>query len=225
MIACQKCKDRENNRHRVNKEMRKAMGVCVRCGKEDVEFGFSACKSCRDKQAEQKRMDRAFKLENGICPRCGINKLFGSEKACPECRAKKCIESEKHRAKRTDEDKAKINEQQKDWWHKRVEAGYCGRCGKRKAIKGYKSCGVCRQKYLDDYEPIRIELKQKRKEERSYRIDNHLCVRCGGPALDGMKLCDRHYQSILKVRNHPNTIAYREKMKKSFKYGKELRNA
>ena len=38
------------------------------------------------------------------------------------------------------------------------------------------------------------ERRAIRENLRSYRLENHLCTKCGEPAKDGYKVCERHYQ-------------------------------
>ena len=41
---------------------------------------------------------------------------------------------------------------------------------------------------------IYAETKAKNAAIREERLKNHLCTKCGEPAKDGYKVCERHYQ-------------------------------
>ena len=91
---------------------------------------------------------------------------------------------------RSEQNKENQRELQK---RKRVEAkakGLCPVCRSKKATHGVK-CYECyiRQKRHD---------KAKYDGRRKHWKDNGLCVLCGAETLPGKKVCQKHYNSLLK---------------------------
>jgi predicted amidophosphoribosyltransferase len=163
-------------------EKRKFNNLCPRCGKPLDRDGFY-CKECLDARNKYNRENRKFFNEVGLCPVCGKVKLFEGEKACPECKAKNAT----YKSEQYWKDPDKLRKRQSDYGKKqyleRIEKGICVRCGKRKPVAGYRTCGVCREK---DRQAKRLRYKPK----NPNRWKEGFCYRCGKPIEDKKyKLC------------------------------------
>ena len=170
-------------------QKRKDKGLCILCG-EPLDRQGVHCKKCREKINKETKKTREFYKQNGICPRCGKNEILGDEKMCPECKARTYETVMKNR------DKDHYNKTHREWskkeYQKRIEAGICTRCGKRDADKGYRTCGLCREK---DTNKRRI---RNYKQPREDRIKQGLCYFCDNPVVDGLKVCEEHRQLAIK---------------------------
>lgn len=195
---------------------RKETGLCASCGAPLDRQGV-LCKECNDNRNEGQRKDRAYYQKNHVCPRCCKNSLFGDEKNCPECAAKQYEDTMKKRG--TEEGRLKYNKDHASWakkeYDKRLKDGMCGRCGKRKADDGYKSCSICR---------IRERNKKREREQRKNnrpsseeRVELGICFFCDEKVKDGYKVCEKHYQSCLEKLDNDKTREAREKLKRSYK--------
>ena len=195
------------------RQKRIEQGLCVTCGKTmDRETG-QICSECRRKKSEEDQKTRQMRLKYGLCPRCGINKLFGEEKECLECKNKGYEIAMKSREKLgTDH----YNQVHREWAKKehqrRIEAGICTRCGKRKSDAGMKTCGICRSK---SNEKRRIKSPEKMKQSDRYLIG--LCYFCDNPVKSGYKVCEKHYQMNMDNLNSSKCKEAIEKIKRDNK--------
>lgn len=193
------------------RQQRKDNGLCVLCGKELDRKGIR-CISCNNELNKYNRDTRAWRLEHRICPKCGKNDLFGDEKSCQECSAKSYEVAMKSRKKKGTEHYNRLHaEWQRKEYERRKENGICGRCGKRNADYGYKSCGICREK---DRNHKRIKYASTKRKEW---IENGLCFFCGEVVKPGYKVCENHYQSLLDKLDNDKAKEATEKIKQSNK--------
>ncbi len=188
-------------------DKRKSNGLCVGCGNPLDRDGIY-CATCRERINKTTRERRHWYQDNGICPRCGKVSLMGDEKVCPECRA----ESANEKSRIREENREKYNEKQRiihgNIYNKRKEQEICTRCGKRKADKGYKTCGVCRAK-TREYRRIKYG-----KPNRSERFEQGLCYFCNNTLKDGYKVCEKHYQMNLQKFSNEKCREATEEIKK-----------
>lgn len=195
---------------------RKESGLCQRCGNPLDREGI-LCVKCNSSHNEEQRKSRVYYQKNHVCPRCLKNSLFGDEKNCPECAAKHYEDAMKKRS--TEEGRLKYNKNHASWakseYNKRIKNGMCGRCGKRKADEGYKTCSICR---------VRERNKKREREQRKNtrpngeeRVRLGLCFFCDEKVKEGYKVCEKHYQSCLEKLDNDKTREAREKMKRSYK--------
>ena len=107
----------ERERHRRRVEERRAMGLCIKCGKNRPAPGRSLCEACleRSRAAERARYERA-RLEGAA---------YGGRD--PESRRR--MARERNRGRRRE----------------RTEAGLCTTCGERKPVEGGAVCKTCRE--------------------------------------------------------------------------------
>ncbi len=176
---------------------RKEKGLCVMCGKENDNKPVTYCKSCAEKRREQKGTRKAYYEHNNRCNVCGGEKMIGS-KMCYRCWETNYNAKQRRRSKRTDEEKEaeriKNNAKNRERKRKALENGICYYCLQNKAIEGRRECIECLAKIRKESEQKVQERKVIRENLRAYRLENHLCVKCGEPAKDGYKVCERHYQ-------------------------------
>lgn len=131
----------------------------------------------------------------GICPNCGQNPAWKGHIFCLECRFK---DIEKHREryrKNTNIIKEKNKESLKKLRQKRIEAGICTVCGKRKPVEGLKYCDQCRKRI----NARRRELADLKREVPVFLYgDGQHCSVCGKPVLKDSKLCPEHHRIVLQ---------------------------
>lgn len=190
-------------------DKRREQNLCQNCGKPLDRDGFY-CIQCRKGITDYNTETRHFFQSIGICPRCKKNKLYGDEKNCPECAANQYINTMRSRARLGKEHYNKTHaEWAKQEYQRRSENGICTRCGKRNAMKPYKTCGICTAK----------ERERKRtkygKPDRSERYKQGLCYFCDNPVKDGYKVCEKHYQMNIEKLKCDNVRENIEKLKKT----------
>ncbi|MYA97541.1 MAG: hypothetical protein F4X91_14175 [Nitrospinae bacterium] len=110
-------RERERERHRRRVEERRAMGLCIKCGKNRPAPGRSLCEACleRSRAAERARYERA-RLEGAA---------YGGRDT--ESRRRMALERSRRRRR------------------ERTEAGLCTTCGERKPVEGGAVCETCRE--------------------------------------------------------------------------------
>lgn len=138
----------QKQRYQITSKMRRDMGVCVRCGKNDAISG-AYCETCREKTRIYYSEIRRIALDNGLCPRCGKNKLYGNEKSCPECKAKQAEYNQTYSATHKDIIKsyyARNRERNRKTYAERKAKGLCPKCGKYRPSDGYSRCYECRER-------------------------------------------------------------------------------
>jgi hypothetical protein len=122
---------------------RRQRGVCVGCGKRPPETGKIRCEFCLDKAhrsyaknlTAQKRATRkagaaglrASRIESGACADCGGSRDDSTKLTCGACRGKNNNSLSKLRKKR-------------------LSAGLCFRCGRKKRNRSLENCRRCERK-------------------------------------------------------------------------------
>lgn len=185
--------EREKQRYAERKEK----GLCVRCGKENDNKPVTYCKSCAAKLREQKGTRKAYYERNNRCNICGGEKMINS-KFCFRCWETNYNNKERRKEQMTEEEKEaerlKANARNRERKRKALENGICFYCMQNKAIEGRRECLECLAKIRKESAQKEQERKVIRENLRAYRLENHLCTKCGEPAKDGYKVCERHYQ-------------------------------
>lgn len=185
----------EQDRRR--KSERKEKGLCVLCGKENDNKPVTYCKSCAAKRSEQAAARKAYYERNNRCKICGGEKMINS-KFCFHCWETKYDARERQKERMTEEEKEekrlRDNARNRKRKKKALENGICYYCLQNKAIEGRRECIECLAKIRKESAQKAQERKIIRENLRAYRLKNHLCTKCGEPAKEGYKVCERHYQ-------------------------------
>lgn len=176
---------------------RKAAGLCTHCGQPNDNSPFLYCKSCTKQRSEQAAARKEYYDQRGRCNICGGERMLNS-KFCYRCWETNYDSKQRRRERRTDEqkeqDRIKENAANRKRKQKALESGICFYCLKRPAIEGRRECVECLIKIRKRSEGKSIERKAERDNLREYRISHGLCTKCGEPAKEGYKCCERHYQ-------------------------------
>ena len=145
--TCFKCKEKNRQDKLADKEFRRKLGLCPRCGKNKLYGDERNCLECRVVNAKYDTRDRksreyrdlqnatmkrlrAQRKEQGICTTCGKNNTDGVHSNCEYCRAKKRIYNIDYR---------RLNRPPKTQREIYDEQGLCIYCGKPRK-DGYKLC-------------------------------------------------------------------------------------
>lgn len=67
------------------RQRRKEMGLCYRCGKNKPEAGRFQCRTCLDEDKERDRVRREGLLKQGLCVSCGRFPIVEGTKRCRWC--------------------------------------------------------------------------------------------------------------------------------------------
>ena len=139
--------------------VRRAKGLCVKCGKCPPTPGRTRCEPCGEKQraADLKRYHRrtAVRVAAGMCPKCGERPPAPERSQCEPCLEKDAAAGRARDARlrtaglpRRDPDKARAYERDRSRREAdiRREAGLCIRCGMQPAAEGRASCEPCLEK-------------------------------------------------------------------------------
>lgn len=129
----------------------------------------------------------------GVCPYCKKRKHFGKYVACEICLEKASI----YRAAHT----TTISNANKTLYQTRKALGLCTRCGQA-SPDGQTRCHSCRSKrnarqrqlWRRRYSPIPHDMWKT-----SLRANKGVCIRCGKSVLKPHKVCQEHYEEILKA--------------------------
>lgn len=123
-------------------------GICVKCKREDAEYGRTKCSECLEKEAEKVRAKRLANpksqkeytkirrerlKESGLCVWCGKPLSKYSKCFCVDCRVKNQRNNEKKKTIARSE---------------RPSYGMCYRCGER--IESGKLCKKCKATSLNN---------------------------------------------------------------------------
>lgn len=172
-------------------QKRKDNHLCINCGKP-LDRDGCYCISCLALKREEQKKDREFYLKNHICPRCRKEKLYGEETICISCSTKEYKATMRSRIRLGRDHYNKIHREWAKISYKRdTENGLCYRCRKRPADKGYKACGICREK-MNEYKRIRYQKTVKI--PRDERLQNGICFFCDNPVKQGYKVCEKHWK-------------------------------
>ena len=187
----------KSERDKKRREERKEKGLCVKCGKENDNLPVTYCKSCAAKNMEQRKARKAYYERNNRCNICGGEKMINS-KMCYRCWEINYNNRERRKERMTAEEKEaerlRANAYNRERKRKALENGICYYCMQNKAIEGRRECIECLAKIRKESAQKVQERRAIRENLRAYRLENHLCTKCGEPAKDGYKVCERHYQ-------------------------------
>ena len=155
---------------------------------------------------------RNWAIKNNICIRCYKEKAWNGRQMCPEClyKAQEC--SEKTRSESSKEQRRKYIKRKRELC---IAFGVCRECLKRKATVGLK-CLECHIKEVKRNENRRTKVP------RNIRIELKLCYFCGKPAIEGNKVCEKHYEvyskNILKSKHDTSNHVWRKIQSSEIKY-------
>ena len=204
----------ERERHRRRVEERRAMGLCIKCGKDRPAPGRSLCESClersraaeraryaRSKAAgesyggrkpesrrrmarERNRRRRRERTEAGLCTTCGERKPVEGGAVCETCR-------EERRAA------------ERELYAERRARGLCGRCG-AEVIDEASTCASCAAR--DRKRRPRKNAASRARYHR--RRASRLCVDCGAHADAGVRCASCARRSYLSSGEHKGMPVY-----------------
>lgn len=188
---------------------RKEQGLCTNCG-QPLDRDGSLCQSCREKKTQYGNETRHFLQSIGLCPRCGKEEIYGDEKMCQFCKIKMTEYNRIYIASRRKHTMQVHNDYARKRYAEHSAKGICTRCGKRKADKGFKQCGICREKQKEQRRKKREKdgIGQKRKEW----IEKGLCFFCGKPVKEGYQTCEEHYQMCVEHATCENANKARQEL-------------
>lgn len=183
---------------------RKSKGLCVLCGGEieDYRKGLTLCSVCEEKRANKAKEDYKAYQSLRICPICHKRELYLNEKICHICSTR---EKKYDYAKNAERNK----ELKKKKYYEDKENGMCVICHKRKSLEGKTVCSICRAKRNDYLSKHRFPNKEENKNRKMDWVYNGKCYFCGNTSKKGYKVCEKHYDILLKSihnsRNKENT--------------------
>lgn len=142
---------------------------------------------------EYKKLCTQKAREAGLCIVCGKEHAIPGRTTCLRCaerrrkRSRQDWQSAEYREKHKEYTKAR-----RDKWVKEGKCHYCG----REIYKGVR----CRHCYLlnERAKAKRKQVRAKQRQQREYELGKPLCSKCLEPALKGKKLCQKHYDIVLK---------------------------
>lgn len=173
---------------------RVAKGLCGYCGKENDNLPLKYCKACAEKRSRQNKERKEYYERHGWCNVCGSPEKMENGKMCFRCWETAYNGRQKRKKPMTDEERQKVYQRNTEKRRKQLENGLCWYCGKRKVLDGRRECIDC---YAKRKREIAQKSSRKQAENAAIReewLKNHLCTKCGEPAKDGYKVCERHYQ-------------------------------
>ena len=136
-----------------------------------------------------------FLRSHGICVVCGKAKAAPGRVSCWDCLEKNRIAMASRRAHMTEQQRREKNKKTREYYQirreKRIKAGMCTICGKKKA---YRDKTVC-------YECFLRKKKQNRawKEAHKKIAAEGMCERCKeSPATRKNRWCEQCYQKMVK---------------------------
>ena len=153
-----------------------------------------------------------FLKSRGICTKCGKNKAVNKTTYCEYCLEKDVIKNAKYREKNRNRLREENKKRMQDLRNKRKQNGECTKCGKKlnPVFDGNNTvkCKRCKVYYME-YMRKRRSKDDKQKITREEKIELKVCLYCNSKAIEGKKLCKKHYNTALnnlsKVdrNNHP----------------------
>ena len=141
-----------------------------------------------------------FLKSRGICTKCGKNKAVNKTTYCEYCLEKDVIKNAKYREKNRAVLRRKNKERMQKLRDRRKENRECTKCGKKlnPLYDGnYVKCKICRHYHMEYMKKRRSEEEKQcssRKERNKDRVEKGLCLHCNKQALNGYKLCEKHYK-------------------------------
>lgn len=145
-------------------------------------------------------------IEHGICIGCRKESAMPGKQKCPECLYKQTIANIKYRSLEYERGRyAKRKEQRSE----RIAHKLCPNCGK--PAKHGQLCSECYIKKQRVHQRGR-EQRLQRGDPRRIRVENGLCWLCDSPAMEGKKVCEKHFAELMERKgfgdggrrdNHP----------------------
>lgn len=192
------------------RQTRKSQGLCTRCGSVlEKDNSTTTCRVCKDYDKNYKAEQRTFFKQIGLCPYCGKYELLNDEKMCLECRAN-CANTSYIRTQNEDV-KAKMREYKMSVKEHRINNHLCTACGNPNDTDGH-TCSLCRKKERIRYRK-RFGCKDGSQHKSVIWKKQGLCALCGSECKEGYKVCDKHYEQMIYVTHHPNTVKSRKEFK------------
>ena len=186
---------------------RVAKGLCGYCGKENDNLPLKYCKTCAEKRSRQNKERKEYYERHGWCNVCGNPEKMENSKMCYHCWEVAYNARQKRKKPMTDEQRQKVYQRNTAKRRQNLENGLCWYCGKRKVLDGRRECIDCYTKRKRRAALIYAETKAKNAAIREERLKNHLCTKCGEPAKDGYKVCERHYQISIQNQKRAKEAA------------------
>ena len=128
---------------------------------------------------------REWLKSKGICVNCCSEKVWNNTTMCIECLDKHKERSEKSRSEKSKEQRRRYVKRKRDLC---IAFGVCRECFKRDKKVG-KMCLECHVKSTK-------RNKAKRNIPREKRANIGLCYFCAEDAIDGKKVCEKHYKIV-----------------------------
>ena len=129
--------------------------------------------------------NRQYYIRIGICPICKKVKPEPGYKVCKRCRERQNAINTKSRHKNLMAYNAREAVRKRKVYADRVKNGVCTRCGKNPAVEGHRTCRKCHPLFKSD-----------RVMYRMYADVPGICYQCGARAIDGMRVCRKHYRLL-----------------------------
>ena len=132
--------------------------------------------------------------KNKYCVRCYQSLAMINSTMCPDCAEKNNDKMKLRYSKMTVEEKKARQEKQYQLYHRRLENGLCGECGKRAPKKGESRCTNCKNK-----NSISAQKRRGNPIPRHERPSYGECYFCANPVIPEMKVCEACYDRINKM--------------------------
>lgn len=164
---------------------------------------------------------RKWYKENHICIQCGQRNAVRGKTACAQCLADDAERHRQAREHRTEEQIENDRQCRRSAYQKlreeRAKQGLCLYCGKRKPTDHSTTCEYCRAKKRNYMSKYRVEHGI---EPHAVRLMPGLCYKCKAPALKGFKVCQYHYDELVRMskigKMNGSTNKWRKDMKNLF---------
>lgn len=142
-------------------------------------------------KAYNAKLDRQWLAAHGICQRCRTEAVESGYTLCLACRMDERERTRQYQKRRRGDETTRnaLNQKLRERYEARKSAGLCVDCGKREAQSGRVRCTHCLA-YMRRHKHKYDEAHKKRK---AY----WMCLKCENPALEGYKLCQKHYDAQL----------------------------
>ena len=194
-VRCPECYEKVKQYAKEKYAFNKERGMCVRCRKEKAMIGSVHCQTCAAKKAKEDRETYVFYREHGICARCRKEKAMIGRVYCQKCAEEGADRKAERYAAMKENEKAEYTARNVLSFRKRRqarrEAGICLDCGKRRVREGCVRCTEC----------LIARRRKNRKSgiPRSARPEYGMCYICGEPVKTGFKVCQKHYDHMVKM--------------------------
>lgn len=136
----------------------------------------------------------------GICTKCGKNKAVNKTTYCEYCLEKDVIKNAKYREKNRHRLREENKKRMQDLRDRRKQNGECTKCGKKLNLvfdgNNTVKCKRCKVYYME-YMRKRRSKDDKQKITREEKIELKVCLYCNSKAIEGKKLCEKHYNIAL----------------------------